>query len=408
MPMYSEIGKGFKENFYGEYRKGVLRKKYSISLIVYETYLIGTGFRVFDKELTEEAFTFNTDLKNIKKISSTKIKGDEMLQLEYYGNSLIVERIECTVVFPGIKEIEKIIQLVTELKEKVDKKSLEELRSEQEEKQKKEQVIRRTEKEAKQFFDACYQFHILNEQRPFYELHRSEVTFAGIYLDQDRNLNFLKIDGRNQEEMNTMIVFDHIHYYERAGAIHYVAETHGGYKSFGGSISGATFSEATALLGGLLFGSMGMIGGALLSYQPSRMTFPTTTFKIDSAEKQIDDRSVILNYYSDQKKQYIDIELPANSYNFLQTYLPEKKYGIVSELEKRSAIHQFSDQIERGEYLTAPSEYKKIEQNAKTERIEDTMDTFERKVKKLKIMLDNGVLTQEEFEVEKRRLLDEL
>ncbi len=55
--MYSEIGKGFKENFYGEYRKGVLRKKYSISLIVYETYLIGTGFRVFDSILPNKKKT---------------------------------------------------------------------------------------------------------------------------------------------------------------------------------------------------------------------------------------------------------------------------------------------------------------------------------------------------------------
>ena len=106
----------------------------------------------------------------------------------------------------------------------------------------------------------------------------------------------------------------------------------------------------------------------------------------------------------------MDVALPADSYNFLQTYLPEKKYGIVSELEKRSAVNQFSDQIKRGAYLTAPGEQKKIEQNRDVEKIEadDAIDVFEAKAKKLKIMMEYGLLTKEEFEQEKRELLDQI
>ena len=33
--------------------------------------------------------------------------------------------------------------------------------------------------------------------------------------------------------------------------------------------------------------------------------------------KKIDDRNVILNFYSEIKKQYIDIELPQDIYNFI-------------------------------------------------------------------------------------------
>lgn len=60
-----------------------------------------------------------------------------------------------------------------------------------------------------------------------------------------------------------------------------------------------------------------------------------TSFYLDSDIKKIDDRNIILNFYSEAKKQYIDIELPKDIYNFLQTYFPEKKYSIVNELEKK-------------------------------------------------------------------------
>ena len=76
-----------------------------------------------------------------------------------------------------------------------------------------------------------------------------------------------------------------------------------------------------------------------------------TSFSIDSDIKKIDDRSVILNFYSEMKKQYIDIELPRDIYNFLQTYLPEKKYGIVDELEKKTIVHQSTDIIGNGRLL---------------------------------------------------------
>lgn len=408
--MYPEIGKGLKKNYYGEYRKGILRKKYLISLFIYETHITGTGFRIFEEEFSEERLTFSVDLLDIIKIWKVKINGEEMLRLDYRGTLEIVGKVEYSVVFPGISEMEEIIQMVTELKEKAMRKSQEKKELEQEQQQQELKKTQQTKKEQEEFFKACYQFHILENQNPYYELQRGEVSLACIYLDQAKNLNFLKIDGINNEEVNTVIRFEQIHYYERAGAIHYVSETHGKYDSFGGRISGATFSKSAALLSGLLLGPMGMMGGMLLTYEPTNAVIPNTSLHIDSQIKEIDDRSVILNYYSEQKKQYMDIALPADSYNFLQTYLPEKKYGIVSELEKRSAVNQFSDQIKNGEYLVAPNEHKKIEQKKNTEKIEenDTIDIFESKVKKLKIMMEYGLLTKEEFEREKRELLDQI
>lgn len=96
---------------------------------------------------------------------------------------------------------------------------------------------------------------------------------------------------------------------------------------------------------------MGMAVGTALTYKPAEQKAVNTSFSIDSDIKKIDDRSVILNFYSDIKKQYIDIELPQDIYNFLQTNLPEKKYGIVDELEKKTVVHKLTDVIENGSML---------------------------------------------------------
>lgn len=39
---------------------------------------------------------------------------------------------------------------------------------------------------------------------------------------------------------------------------------------------------------------------------------------------------------------------------------------------------------------------------------EDDMDAFDKKIKKLKMMFDNGLLTEEEFVQEKKRILEQI
>ena len=139
-----------------------------------------------------------------------------------------------------------------------------------------------------------------------------------------------------------------------------------------------------------------MTAGALLTYKPAEYKGAQTSFHIDSDVKKINERSVILNYYSDIKRQYIDIEMPADIYNFLQTHLPNKKYGIVLELEKKAAIQQ---------ELSA-KETEKLEMNSDDEKAQlDSMEVFKTKIAKLKMMRDADLLTEEEFKAEKAKLL---
>ena len=141
--------------------------------------------------------------------------------------------------------------------------------------------------------------------------------------------------GYTQEESNGVISFEDIHYYEKAGEIHYVTDIRGSCSNYGGSITGGNISKLAAAGGGLLFGMLGMAAGALLTYKPAEIKSGGTQFDINSDVKVVVSRCVILKFYSETQIQYLDIELPADIYNFLQTHLPEKKYNIVLELEKR-------------------------------------------------------------------------
>ena len=153
-----------------------------------------------------------------------------------------------------------------------------------------------------------------------------------------------------------------------------------------------------------------MLAGSLFSYQPAQVTLPSNSLSIESEAIKIDDRNVMLNYYSDNHKQYIDIELPAEIYNFLQTYLPEKKFGIVMELEKQTAIKQAMEKIDSGDFLKIPQVKNVIpdEEEKIYTQTKNNLEVIKDKIEKLKVLHESGILTDEEFAEEKKNILKSL
>ena len=276
------------------------------------------------------------------------------------------------------------------------------IKTEREEEQRRKVVEK--EQEALRFYQKCYSFHI-KETTPIYQLFSEKSKVALIYIDEKKSLNFLKIDGYALEENNAIISYENIHYYEKAGNVSYATDINGNYSSFGGSMTGGNFSKLATVGGGLLFGVMGMALGASLTYKPAEQKAISTSFSIDSDIKKIDDRSVMLNFYSEMKKQYVDIELPQDIYNFLQTYLPEKKYGIVDELEKQTVVRQSADIIEQGRLLKADIQSDQSIEQKKMQNT-DAMENFKLKVEKLKVMKEAGLLSDEKFAEEQEKLLN--
>lgn len=305
----------------------------------------------------------------------------------------------------GIADTKKWFNLIEEIKNAFDEEKQKKQQLALENKEEQRRLATENEQKALKFYQDCYSFHI-KDSTPTYQLFSDRNKIALVYIDENKSLNFLRIDGYAQEENDGIIAYENIHYYEKAGNVSFTTDIHGNYTSFGGSMTGGKISKLATVGGGLLFGFMGMALGAALTYKPAEQKSINTAFSIDSDIKKIDDRSVMLNFYSEIKKQYIDIELPQDIYNFLQTYLPEKKLSIVDELEKKTVVHKSMDNIENGSLLKvavktdAPSIAQKEAQET------NSMENFKNKVEKLKMMKEAGLLSDEKFEEEQAKLLN--
>lgn len=364
-----------QEYYYGEYKKNILAKKQILKLFVYPSYLEGTCFSYNDGELSNEVTSFRITFDEIKDISLVDIKGDKGINITYQPKNTIASITKKTIIILGISQYNEAFNLIKDTQHKYIEKVRVQLEYQQLQIQERLLRITKEEESAKQFFHDCYNYHIATDDIPNFVLFKDNLQLALIYIDKDRNMNFLRIDGTNHEESNNIVPYSQMHYFEKAGNIHYTTDINGTYSSFGGSITGGTFSKEDAFWGYLSNGLLGMIEGALFSYKPSKIELPTTQFNISSDAMKIDDRNVIFNYYSITHKQYIDIELPADIYNFLQTYLPEKKYDIVMELEKKSTVYKATKDIENGTFLNSIEANRTIDKSD-TNQVEDHMTTF--------------------------------
>ena len=390
--------------YYGEYKSGILGKKTAIRLGIYPSQIEGVGFSLFENGLSNSTYSFEIMFDDVKKVYIGEVGKDVALFIEYNSDSVVSNK-KSTIVLPGIADVKKWIYIIEETRKAFveEKQRKQQMEIEKAEEQHRLAAIK--EQNALKFYQDCYSYHI-KESTPLYQLFSDKNRIALIYIDENKSLNFLKIDGYANEENNGVIAYENIHYYEKAGNVSYTTDIHGKYSSFGGSMTGGKFSKLATVGGGLLFGFMGMALGAALTYKPAEHEAIDTSFSIDSDIKKIDDRSVILNFYSEIKKQYIDIELPQDIYNFLQTYLPEKKYGIVDELEKKTVIHQSNDIIENGSLLKVDIKPDVSFIEEKSLHGTNEMDNFKLKVEKLKMMKEAGLLSDEKFEEEQHKLLN--
>lgn len=383
--------------YYGEYKNGLFGKKHDLKLFIYPSYIEGNGFEVYNGVLSPETRSFNISYSNVKNISCDKYDRKTVLLINY-SYSTVVGTTTRTILFFGMEDVNKWVVTIKSAKCNFMEIQAKRKQQESERLENQKQLEINREQKAVDFFNSCYSFHI-KDTTPVYKLYEDKNKIALIYIDNDKAINFLKIDGYTQEESNGVIAYDKIHYYEKVGDVHYTSQIHGTYSSYGGGFTGGNFSKLITAGGGLLFGLMGMTAGALLSYKPAKQEAINTNFQIDSDISKIDDRNIILNFYSDLKKQFIDIALPYDIYNFLQTYLPEKKYSIVEEVEKKTVVNQFVGLIENNQH-----EIKTIEQVSNGTDVQ--VSDFKQRIEKLIIMRDSGILSQDEFEEQKKKILE--
>jgi len=348
---------------YCEYKKGLLGKKFTISILLNSDTVDVCGFTwLGSDDAKPEVSTVRIPYDKLAEVRITSIKGTVYID--------VLQRPDMHVYCPGFDNATEICEEIRRYKHNyVQRIQLAEKNTEREQ------------RESQEYYTKCYDFHIAKDNNPFFVLSEAPNMICAIYFNAKKDFNILKIDGNEKTEVCAKIEYDKLHYFEKAGAIHYVSTIEGQYTNFGGNFTGATFSKSATVIGGLLFGPMGLAGGALLSAKPSTYKAPTSKLDLSSTIQQVDDKNVILNYYSDAKGQYMDIELPAEIYNFLQTFIPDKKYEIVCELEKQAAVS-------RTTYLEGANT--NILQAAQLPKL--SMDEFKESVDKLKYMFDAGMI----------------
>ena len=381
-----------------EFKAG-FRKRIQMHVYLYESCFQCAGVSIESDTISDCAPSFEIQYENLISAELTNYRNEPCLKLCFYYASAFTAKSRTDIYILGAESFEECRDKILLFKEQYLAKKAQQEELKKSQLAEREKAEKQYEIESEEFYNKCYNFHV-KENTPVFTLYEEKNQIVLIYIDNNNGLNFLKINGYEKSEDAGLIPYDKIHYYEKAGDIHYVAETNGSYSSFGGSLTGATFSKRAALLHGFLFGPMGMATAALMSYKPAEQKPTETHFNISSETKRIDERSVILNFYSDEKKQYVDIELPQEIYNFLQTHIPHKRYMIVSELEKHAAVQ------------TAALDQKTIEAPIVKQQFPEpkkfTMEEFKEKIEKLKLMNEAGFLTEEEFAQAKAELLSNI
>ena len=180
-------------------------------------------------------------------------------------------------------------------------------------------------------------------------------------MDVSRNL----LDSIIATEPSLIIPIHNILYFQERGDLSYSTSLSGG----GGSSKGVNIGGAIA--GKLLFGNTGALIG-------SRAGTGIHIDEIKSETIEHDNRYVVLRY-KDDSKNYYDIPLSFDCFEALNTLIPEKEYSHV----------QVNSGVNRG---------------VQTEqKVTSSIPVDE--LRKLKMLLDEGIITQEDFDNKKKQLL---
>ena len=447
-------------HYVGAYRtRGLLAKTQECELFIYDEGVQGYGYRVTEGSAEGWWGVFDFSMEEIAQAVPCSVEGQEALQLICKQRSVAGVR-QVTITLPGLAGCVEAARQLEATRQAARHEQRQRQEQEAEARRLAAEQQRQLEKDREAFLQQAVEFH-LGDRPPTYLLTQEEHKLAAMFLDEQQGLHFVAVDATRLEERHGVIPYDKIHYYERAGAIHYVTEIQGQYANLGGSFttSGWNWEEDYG------FGDMGMEPGGVMGDALTSVVLPSPSVSLRSKATRVDDRNVILNYYSDAHRQFMDIELPSDSYNFLQTHLPGKKYDIVLEVEKQAAVRQQAEsqgELQRPDEMPAlrtgvdtrgmtpgdggvpdpdtsaigqteahgagldatrraipeaspaqrqwgsPAEAQSVQGEMSRPQAADALADFALRVEKLRIMQQSGLLSQEEFEAQRQQLLEEI
>ena len=181
---------GYKLNFW---------KFLDNAIHIYDTYIHFEGITIYDDTVSDKTTSRDVDLRDIKSVSFSTFKGKKCLVIKYIGDSIVGNQ-ESTLYFFDMNGLTGDFDVCKEMVSKAVNDNLEKLRQQHLAQMEYQNESQRQKKKSKDFYNSCLNFHI-KENTPRFDLYNKEEEYRAVivYINEDKSLNFLKVDGETKE-----------------------------------------------------------------------------------------------------------------------------------------------------------------------------------------------------------------
>ena len=419
-------------NYNGEYKKGLLGKK-KISATLYEDYIEGVGAEYYVGELREVPFKLN--ITDIKKVEIKEINDNKCIQIEYESDKEEErERGNMKLLLPNVANIDEAKKVLYDLVDKIFQEATQKA------------ILERTKREAsKKFYASKKESYGLNEDNTYLALMDKDMQYVGFSADKSA-VSVIAIDGKNLQDGKFSIAYDKVRYFGKSEDIteKYDAISQLEFDGVSIDISGQgsvvlTYKNvngkyvALTLPSEIYDGLKKVIPNKEFSavIEEERKEAERLEAERIAKEKAEAERLEALRLEEERKEaeriakekaeaerleaERLEAERIAKEKAEAEKAEAERIAKEKAEAEKAEAerIAKEKAEAEKAEAERIAKEKAEAEKSEKEKQMAavkeepiDDMVAFEKRIKKLMIMKNTGILTDAEFEAEKQKLFD--
>lgn len=325
------------------YKESILAKAETFNLFVSNCIISGSAF--IEKIITNEDGTTHSSpsekgqfiffLKDITSVSEKKYGKSAALEICVDEPIITEDTYEMNSVkltLPNLDEIPFIVKTIITARDEF----LEDLKEERQKygfKMTSDASSKfKLEAQQKEFFDSQYSSHLNDNNIPIFIFDESKAQkqISLMYIDENKNINFLGINGTDFQSVHGFISYKSINYIDKPSSLTFNPESDdtvdgGNFITIGSDI-------LNEMLKGILFEAMHMKEGMMEGYKAPN------SYELEHKNIPSDVEYAVLNFYSDIIEQYVTIYITEEMYEFLVKYLGDMPFDLNKQIE--NTVHQ--------------------------------------------------------------------
>ena len=413
-------------NYNGEYKKGLLGKK-KISAKLYEDYIEGVGAEYYVGELREVPFKLN--ITDIKKVEIKEINDNKCIQIEYESDKEEDrEKGNLKLLLPNVAKIDEAKKVLYDLVDKVFQEATQKA------------ILERTKREAaKKYYTDKKESYGLNGDNTYLALMDKDMQYVGFSADKSA-VSVIAIDGQNLQDGKFSIAYDKVRYF---GKVEDVTEKYDAISQL--EFDGVSIDISSQ--GNVVLTYKNVNGKYVALKLPSEIydelkkAIPNKEFSVvieeerkeaerleaerkakeeaerkarEEAERKAREEAERLEAERLEAERKAREEAEAEAARLEAARLEAERIAKEkAEAEKAERLAREKEEAEKAAAEKAAAEKAAAEKAEKEKQVAavkdepiDDMVAFEKRIKKLMIMKNTGILTEAEFEAEKQKLFD--